>query len=188
MSYVYLTIFAITCTFYYSLIEWLLHRFVMHKNLKWFSYPFTAHTLVHHDKFKANHTYHGQHHPEDMHKIPMAWWNGIVMVTLSSLPAAILSIVSQSWSFILISFAVGGLYYGAYEYIHWCMHLPKKRRLEMLWVFKWLNAHHLLHHRYMKRNFNVVLPFWDWIFGTLKTVADTPFAQPKGPYILDVQP
>ena len=25
-----------------------------------------------------------------------------------------------------------GIYYCVYEYIHWCMHLPKKRRLEQL--------------------------------------------------------
>jgi len=49
-------------------------------------------------------------------------------------------------------------YYAAYEYIHWCMHLPRKRYVERSGIFFRLNGHHLLHHRYMHKNFNVVFP------------------------------
>ena len=47
------------------------------------------------------------------------------------------------------------------------MHLPRNRKVEYVWWYRRLNGHHLLHHRYMNRNLNVVLPFADWLFGTL---------------------
>ena len=82
---------------------------------------------------------------------------------------------------------IGG-YYGAYEYIHWCMHLPKQRGIERSGIFFRLNGHHLLHHRYMHQNFNVVLPLADLCLGTLLLRAKTHFAQTRGPSVPDVQP
>jgi Fatty acid hydroxylase superfamily len=189
MNYIYHILFALGCVFYYSLIEWLLHRFVMHKNIKWFNYPFATHTLVHHSKFRADKSYLGQNHPqEDLEKIPMAWWNGFVLVAVASLPLLGISALVGLWSYAIVSLIMGALSYGAYEYVHWCMHLPKKRRVEMLPYFRRINAHHLLHHRYMNSNFNVVFFFWDKVFGTLKVIADTPFAQALDPSIPNVQP
>jgi sterol desaturase/sphingolipid hydroxylase (fatty acid hydroxylase superfamily) len=68
------------------------------------------------------------------------------------------------------------------------MHLPKSRRLERSWVFRRLNGHHLLHHRYMHRNFNVVFPLADLLFGTLLLRSKLRFAQALGPAVPDVQP
>ena len=68
------------------------------------------------------------------------------------------------------------------------MHLPKTRRLEKSWVFYRLNGHHLLHHRYMHKNFNVVFPLADLLLGTLMPRAKTRFAQARGPSVPDVQP
>jgi hypothetical protein len=79
-------------------------------------------------------------------------------------------------------------YYCFYEYIHWCMHLPKARRVEKPRFFQLLNGHHVLHHRYMHKNFNVVLPLADLCLGTLLLRSKTHFAQVKGPSVPDVQP
>jgi sterol desaturase/sphingolipid hydroxylase (fatty acid hydroxylase superfamily) len=79
-------------------------------------------------------------------------------------------------------------YYITYEYIHWCMHLPKQRRVEKPWVFRRLNGHHLLHHRYMHKNFNVVCPLADFCLGTLMVRSKTRFAQATGPSVPCVQP
>jgi len=79
-------------------------------------------------------------------------------------------------------------YYATYEYIHWCMHLPKKRNLERSGVFFRLNGHHLLHHRYMGKNFNVVLPLADLLLGTLLLRSPLHFKQARGPSVPDVQP
>ena len=170
-----------------SFFEWSLHKFVMHKPLGWFRYPFEAHAVVHHQIFKADHTYHLVHE-KDKETIPMAWWNGPALILLGSTPSIIFSAVTGIWGLAVGAVALFITYYIVYEYIHWCMHLPKKRRIEKPWLFQRLNGHHLLHHRYMHKNFNVVLPLADLCLGTLMLRSKLHFAQATGPSVPNVQP
>ena len=147
-----------------SFFEWVLHRYVMHRPVGPFDYPFRTHALIHHHVFRADESYHVQRE-EDKHIIAIGHW---IIV-----PGA------------AIAFA---LYYGTYEYIHWCMHLPRRRRLERSGIFFRLNGHHLLHHRYMHKNFNVVMPLADLCLGTLLLRSKINFPQPRGPAVPDVQP
>ena len=170
-----------------SFFEWVLHRFVMHRPLGWFRYPFQAHAVVHHHTFKADHTYH-LIHDADKETIPMAWWNGPVLIAIATLPMIAVSWVTGIWALALgAAIAMGG-YYCVYEYLHWCMHLPKVRRLERSRLFQRLNGHHLLHHRYMHKNFNVILPIADLCLGTLLRRSKVRFAQAHGPAVPNVQP
>src|SRR5262245_13118339 len=107
-----------------SFSEWVLHRYVMHRTIGKFDSAFTAHAVVHHQIFKADHTYH-LIKEEDKRTIPMAWWNGPVLVLLCQIPFLIWSIFSGHWGLVIGSFISCSAYYGAYEYMHWCMHLPK---------------------------------------------------------------
>lgn len=170
-----------------SLFEWVLHRYFMHRPTFNFRYPYEAHTLVHHRIFKADHTYH-LIHEHDKKTIPMAWWNGPVLVALGMLPFLAFAIVSEKWGSLCGAGLACACYYAAYEYMHWCMHLPKRRHVERSGIFFRLNGHHLLHHRYMKKNFNVVLPLADLILGTLLLRSHAHFKQARGPSVPDVQP
>ncbi len=172
---------------YASFCEWLLHKYVMHRPLLSFRYAFQAHAVVHHKTFKADHSYH-LIHEDDKNTIPMAWWNGPVLILLFSIPWALISWAVGNWAVWTAAVAAFSTYYGVYEYIHWCMHLPKARRVEKPWLFRKLNGHHLLHHRYMHKNFNVVLPLADLCLGTLMLRAKTHFAQATGPAVPNVQP
>jgi hypothetical protein len=170
-----------------SFCEWALHRYVMHRPLGWLVYPFRAHALVHHRVFRADETYHLRDE-KDKETIPMAWWNGPVLIALGMVPVLGLAWLTGRWGLALgagLSF-VG--YYAAYEYMHWCMHLPKHRRIERSRLFYRLNGHHLLHHRYMGKNFNVVLPLADLCLRTLLVRSKFSFAQARGPAVPDVQP
>jgi hypothetical protein len=192
----------LSCTLFASLFEWALHRFVMHKPvptpLGKFDYAFRAHAIVHHGIFKSDHTYH-LIKEDDKSTIPMAWWNGPVLIAVGTCCAMLIAWITNSlhwhngwslhpWVISITALATIAAYYGTYEYIHWCMHLPKARRLEKSWLFYRLNGHHLLHHRYMHKNFNVVLPFADLILGTLILRSKIKFPQAKGPSVPDVQP
>jgi hypothetical protein len=172
-----------------SLFEWTLHRYFMHKSffVKFFRYPFERHTLVHHHVFKYDHTYHLIHEP-DKKTIPMAWWNGPVIVAIGLTPFLIWAFFSHKWGVLCGAAMVCTAYFTAYEYMHWCMHLPKKRHVERSGIFFRLNGHHLLHHRYMNKNFNVVLPLADLCLGTLMLRSKVAFAQATGPSVPDVQP
>ncbi|MEY2664284.1 MAG: hypothetical protein RIT04_92 [Candidatus Parcubacteria bacterium] len=174
---------ALICPFGYSICELALHKFIMHRPLKifgWeFRYPFEKHAVVHHGLFKSDKTFHHDPSiPENIKTIPMAWWNGIVLVSLITQPVNLLAYYfAGHWvtglAITVVTFVAGMCYYGVYEYIHWCMHLPKpaqRRLLEQSWVFYRLKGHHLLHHRHMNTNFNVVFPFADWLFGTLTLI------------------
>jgi hypothetical protein len=174
-------------TVFASFFEWVLHRYVMHRPVGKFRYAFHAHAVVHHQVFKADHTYH-LHRESDKETIPMAWWNGPVLIAIGVLPFIAISWALGQWSFALGGLLAFAIYYGTYEYIHWCMHLPKARRVEQPRLFRKLNGHHLLHHRYMHKNFNVVLPLADLCLGTLMLRAKTRFAQATGPAVPDVQP
>ncbi|KAB2661283.1 MAG: sterol desaturase family protein [Verrucomicrobia bacterium] len=170
-----------------SFFEWTLHRFIMHRPLGPFRYPFEAHAIVHHQTFKADHTYH-LINEEDKKTIPMAWWNGPVLVFFCQMPMLIAAIIWQKWAILVGGAVACSAYYATYEYIHWCMHLPRKRFVERSGVFFRLNGHHLLHHRYMGKNFNVVFPLADLLLGTLVIRSQIKFAQPQGPFIPNVQP
>jgi hypothetical protein len=172
---------------YCSFFEWTLHKYIMHRPfMKFFRYPFEAHAIVHHSTFKADDTYHLKSE-EDKKTVPMAWWNAPLMWLLHVGP-----VLGLQW-LIGLPIAWGTFvalisYYGAYEYMHWCMHIPRKRNIERSGIFFRLNGHHLLHHRYMHKNFNVVLPLADSILGTLILRSPVSFAQATGPSIPNVQP
>jgi hypothetical protein len=170
-----------------SFFEWSIHRYVMHRPVGSFRYAFQAHAVVHHQVFKADHTYHLVD-PKDQETIPMAWWNGPVLILLGAFPTLILSAITGHWIMLAGAATTFVLYYIAYEYIHWCMHLPKARRVEKPWLFRRLNGHHLLHHRYMHKNFNVVFPLADFCLGTLMVRSKIQFPQATGPSVPNVQP
>ncbi len=174
-------------TVYASFFEWVLHRFVMHRPLGRFVYAFHAHTLTHHRVFKADRSYH-LHDSKDAHTIPMAWWNGPALVVLMLLP-----FIAAGWALGSSAVTWGALlafsaYYSVYEALHWCMHQPGERPVERTGIFFRLNGHHLLHHRYMRKNFNVVLPLADLCLGTLLLRSEVRFAQATGASVPDVQP
>jgi hypothetical protein len=178
---------TIIAIFYASLFEWTLHRFLMHRPIGPITYPFKTHALVHHRIFKSDHTYH-LIHEKDKWTIPMAWWNGPALVIISSSPFVLASLLTGQWGILSGAALAISAYYGAYEYMHWCMHLPRKRHVERSGIFFRLNGHHLLHHRYMNRNFNVVLPLADLCLGTLLLRSKVHFKQACGPAVPDVQP
>jgi len=172
---------------YCSFFEWTLHRFIMHRPLGKFRYPFESHALIHHRVFRADETYHLTD-KKDAKTIPMAWWNGPVLVAMGIVPFIIVAWLVGQWGLLAGAGLAAAAYYATYEYIHWCMHLPKKRTVERSGFFFRLNGHHLLHHRYMSKNFNVVLPLADLVLGTLLLRSPIHFKQPRGPAVPDVQP
>lgn len=171
---------------YSSFFEWTLHRYVMHTNLRFFSYPFKAHAITHHGLFKSDYTYHLQD-KKDEKTVAMAWWNAPVMWALHIPPILLVQHFINKPIFwgVMVSMVV---YYAVYEFLHWCMHVPRKRNVERSGIFFRLNGHHLLHHRYMNRNLNVVLPLADLFLGTLVPRSPVSFAQARGDAVPDVQP
>ena len=166
----------------------------MHRPVGQLRYPFVAHALTHHQLFKADASYQCTNDTYRK-KIRMAWWNIFVLFPLGMTPFVLTA--TLLWSFGSNGLASAVLYTGAfvclsyyvaYESLHWCMHLPRGRRVEFFSFFRRINGHHILHHRYMGKNFNVVLPLADLALGTLIVRSKMPFPQVRGASVPDVQP
>ena len=177
--HLYYTVVVMVTILYASEFEWLLHKEVMHKKFVifgyTFEYPFRAHALTHHHDFDGRDKYELESHFnwKKFWKIPMAWWNGIVLTAIAGIPSYILSWYTNDWNISKVSVSTIFGYYVTYESIHLCMHLPRpmKALLERVFILgaiiKWVDNHHRIHHQRMGSNLNVVLPFGDLINGTL---------------------
>lgn len=147
-----------------SFFEWALHKFLMHGVLVK-TYPYRTHDRVHHVVFDAGRNYH-LHDENHREIVTMAWWNApVLMLVNAPLPVLVAWLVGSWW---VVAGAMAGYvaYYAAYEYLHWCMHVPGPRWFQRTRLFKWIDRHHRLHHLEPMRNLNVVLPIADFLLGT----------------------
>jgi hypothetical protein len=150
------------CFFTYaSIFEWTLHKYLMHTPL--WRYPFRAHALVHHGIFRTGEKYFLSD-AKVIRKVRFAWWNAPFILLLHAPMIFWLQRASGANIFVG-AFAALVLYYLLYEYLHYCMHIPKGRRLEQTVWFQWLDSHHHMHHKRHFNNLNVVLPLADILFG-----------------------
>jgi len=158
----------ISLFFYASFFEWVLHRFLMHQPI--WSYPFKSHALIHHGIFRSGPTYFLTH-DEDLKKVRFAWWNAPLILGLH-VPLLLWIQDLLQMNIFFGGMAALGLYYFLYEYLHFCMHVPKERWIEKTAWFSWLDSHHHMHHKRHYNNLNVVLPLADLVFGTLVPARD----------------
>ncbi len=161
------------CCVYLSFFEWFFHRYAFHTP-KINRLMFHAHTLVHHQIYKGDDTYHTQEeHPNHPGHVPMNWWALPALVGIH-LPLFLLvqwvTDIPVVWGGVLAIC----VYYAIYESIHWAMHVPRAANfLGQIRAYRFLDAHHRTHHKYMLSNLNVVLPLADLLLGTLRTADGT---------------
>jgi 4-hydroxysphinganine ceramide fatty acyl 2-hydroxylase len=140
--------------FVFTLVEYLIHRFLFHFNA----------TSEKQQKIKYN--IHGVHHeyPKDKDRLAMP-------PVLSIVLAAFFFVVflpvfgSNIWLF-FPGFLSG---YSTYLFIHYAVHRYRQPRnfLSVLW------KHHSLHHyRSEETAFGVTFPLWDYVFGTVPTAKE----------------
>lgn len=156
----------IVCVFA-NAFEWLAHKRFLHKRQKPFEVLYDKHTPMHHMIFVEDDM--ALRHVRELRLvlIPAAGVLGIVMATA---PAALL--VGHLWSpaagwlFLLTA----SLFMVSYELLHLAYHAPAESAVGRLRFIAKLRAHHARHHdpRLMQRyNFNVTIPLFDWLMGTL---------------------
>src|SRR5580692_4569957 len=99
----WMTVGFLVAVIFASFFECALHRYFMHRPVGKFDYAFRAHALVHHQTFKADHTYH-LINEKDKKTIPMAWWNGPVLIAVGMLPVLALAWSVGRWELLIGSF------------------------------------------------------------------------------------
>lgn len=162
---------AIPATFMLAnALEYVLHRYPMHRRNWFLERMFRRHTLQHHRYF--THTSMAITSKRDLFFVMLPVQYGLVSVVLAGGVYLALRAMMSPGAAALCGITLI-LYFGFIDVIHLVFHLPLKwfRRVPILRgkVVRALRLHHLVHHdpRLMnKYNFNITLPLTDWIVGT----------------------
>lgn len=135
--------------FFWSLFEYIMHRFVFH---------YTAHTE---SGKKINYILHGNHHeyPRDRERLFMPAAPSLIIA--SSLFLMMNLVLGKDIFAFFPGFMLGYLIYGSMHYAIHAWNPP----------FKWMKGlwrnHHLHHYKQDHRGFGVSSTLWDHVFGTM---------------------
>lgn len=152
---------------YGSYFEWFFHRFLFHSP-KYVYRTFREHTLIHHQIYKAGETYLAPHDHDHPEKVTMDWWAMPLMIAFH-LPIFILVQWATKIPSLWGGVAAFVVYFTLYESFHWAMHVPRAAKfMSRFRLWRYLDNHHHIHHKYMLSNLNVILPLADLTLGTLR--------------------
>jgi hypothetical protein len=152
--------------------EWYIHRDILHRRFPLAPILYDRHTPEHHVIYVTNDMAIRSWREFHLVLIP-AYGLFLIFVTLLPLATALWLLVSPNVACLYTATVM--FYAASYEWLHLSYHLPKHHPIGRLRLIAWLRHHHAVHHdpRLMQRwNFNVTLPFWDWVMRT--TVRDVP--------------
>jgi sterol desaturase/sphingolipid hydroxylase (fatty acid hydroxylase superfamily) len=136
---------------FWSLSEYVLHRFVFH---------FTANSPV---QEKLQFLIHGLHHddPLDPSRLVMPPIPGVIIASV--LYGLFRLVLGPAWVEPFFAFFLVG--YLCYDYVHFSVHHFKPRTR----LGKMLKQHHMMHHFVSPSSrWGVSSPLWDYVFGTLE--------------------
>jgi hypothetical protein len=147
--------------------EWRAHRDVLHRIKKPFEVLYRKHTPEHHVVYVEDDMAIRDWRELRLVLIPAAGVLGIVILLapMAALMGFLLT-ANAGWLVLL----TGGLYMVGYELSHLSYHLPPESFVGRLAIVRVLRRHHGRHHdpRLMQRwNFNVTIPLFDWLHGTI---------------------
>jgi hypothetical protein len=148
-------------------IEWHAHRDLLHRRTWPLEALYVRHTPQHHAIYAADDMFIRDFRELKLVLLP-AW--GVLAILAAASPVAVAFAVlgAPNVAALWIVSVVG--YVLAYEWLHLAYHLPAEGRVGRLRVTRWLRRHHQRHHapQLMQRwNFNVTLPLWDHLRGTV---------------------
>jgi dihydroceramide fatty acyl 2-hydroxylase len=134
----------------WTLIEYVLHRFVLHVHLQAEAVQRTIERL------------HLGHHrePHDEAKVTVPVYGSL---PIAAALMGIFRLMASSWE-VAVPLMIGSIAgYLWYETVHFRIHCSTKRGR---W-WRWQRSNHFFHHfREPRRCFGVTTPLWDWVCGT----------------------
>lgn len=147
--------------------EWYVHKTVLHRRFWPFGVVYEKHTPMHHMVYVEEDMAIRDVRELRLVLIPAA---GVLGIVLAAAPIAIglaaLWSAAAGWLFLLTT----SLFMVSYEVLHLCYHAPADSFIGRRRIIAVLRAHHARHHdpRLMQRyNFNVTIPLFDWLMGTM---------------------
>ncbi len=156
--------------------EWRLHRDLLHQRRGFAPFVYDRHTPEHHVIFQTDSMEIRRTREFKLVLLPAF---GIVAFAAGLLPAMAAIYFGVPWAFLppVDQHNLAGVfgivtmgYIVSYEWLHLSYHLRPDSFVGSLGLIRVLRRHHALHHDptlMQKWNFNVSLPLWDWIRGTI---------------------
>jgi sterol desaturase/sphingolipid hydroxylase (fatty acid hydroxylase superfamily) len=150
-----------------NFVEYVFHRGPMHKPTRFMKLLFKVHTRSHHEYF--THEMMNIEESKEAYKVLFFFRDNFTLLGLiTPLFLFIGYIANRNIAGFTIITLVG--YYLLYEWLHLAYHAPARLHIDRLPLLGALKRHHQIHHdkAHMNRyNFNLTLPIWDVILGTL---------------------
>jgi len=153
-------------------IEWHAHRDLLHRRTWPLEELYVRHTPQHHAVFVSEDMFIRDWREVKLVLLP-AW--GVLAIIVAGLPVGLLFVLAGSTNVAALWVASIVGYVLMYEWLHLAYHLPAEGAIGRLRVTRWLRRHHQRHHapQLMQRwNFNVTIPLWDHVRGTVWHPAD----------------
>lgn len=150
-----------------NFVEWLAHRYPMHRPLVPLAVMYEMHALKHHAVFTETSMEAESAEDFDMVLFSPPSLAFFMLGVAAPLAGLAFLLVSRNAGWLFIALAVD--YYALYECFHLAYHLPEDGRVGRLPGMARLRRHHTFHHdlRLMSRwNFNVTFPVFDALGGT----------------------
>ena len=147
--------------------EWYIHRDILHHRFPLAPVLYYRHTPEHHMIYVTDDMAIRDWREFHLVLIP-AYGLFLIFVSLLPIAGTIWWLGFHDVALLYTATAMG--YAVSYEWLHLSYHLPNGHPIGRLGLIRVLRHHHAVHHdpRLMQRwNFNVTLPFWDWVQGTI---------------------
>lgn len=146
-----------------SMIEWFLHKELMH-SVKYMKTPYIRHAVEHHAERIAPGKYYAKEDEIKEYHLIETSFMPVVWLLHAPFFYSVYHLFGLAASCGVM--AGTGLYVLLYESLHWYMHCPDKFPFRDTRWFGYLNELHRVHHHKASVNFNVVCPLGDLLFGT----------------------
>ncbi len=148
-------------------VEWRAHRDLLHRRTWPLEVLYDRHTPLHHMIFVTGDMAMRSRREFRLVLIP---FYGILAILAATIPLAVLFSALGQRNLGALFVATTSFYVVSYEWLHLAYHLPEQGPIGRLAIVQRLRRHHAAHHHpeLMQRwNFNVTVPLWDVVRGTV---------------------
>lgn len=148
-------------------VEWRAHRDLLHHRTWPLEVLYDRHTPIHHMIFVEGDM---AMRSRDEFRLVLIPFYGILAILAATVPLAALLTWTGLRNEGALFVATTSFYVVSYEWLHLAYHLPEDSFIARRRLVRRLRGHHARHHHPEKmqhKNFNVTVPLWDWLLGTL---------------------
>ena len=148
-------------------VEWHAHRGLLHRRVRFLEVFYVRHTPQHHAVFVADDM--AIRSPRELKFVLLPAYGILGILALTS-PLTFVLVWAGQGNLAALWVASVVFYVLSYEWLHLAYHLPQDSWFARTRLLSVLRRHHQTHHapHLMHRwNFNVTVPFWDLVRGTV---------------------